>query len=48
MNKPVTSPDLPNLVESSLPQPNHHKLAAADLGPPRILLLYGSLRPQSF
>lgn len=48
MNKPITSPDLPNLVESSLPQPNHHQLAAADLGPPRILLLYGSLRPQSF
>jgi arsenic resistance protein ArsH len=48
MNKPITSTHLPNLVESSLPQPDHHQLAAADLGPPRILLLYGSLRPQSF
>ncbi|HDS1073687.1 TPA: arsenical resistance protein ArsH [Stenotrophomonas maltophilia] len=48
MNVPITSPDLPNLAESSLPQPDHHQLAAADLGPPRILLLYGSLRPQSF
>lgn len=48
MNKPITSAHLPNLVEASLPQPDHHQLAAADLGPPRILLLYGSLRPQSF
>lgn len=48
MNKPITSAHLPNLVDGSLPQPDHHQLAAADLGPPRILLLYGSLRPQSF
>ncbi|HID9473002.1 TPA: arsenical resistance protein ArsH [Stenotrophomonas maltophilia] len=48
MNKPITSPHLPNLVDASLPQPDHHQLAAADPGPPRILLLYGSLRPQSF
>jgi len=48
MNKPNTSSHLPNLVHASLPQPDHHQLAAADPGPPRILLLYGSLRPQSF
>ncbi|MBH1447524.1 arsenical resistance protein ArsH [Stenotrophomonas maltophilia] len=48
MNKPITSAHLPNLVDASLPQPDHRQLAAADLGPPRILLLYGSLRPQSF
>ena len=35
-------------MHASLPQPDHHQLAAADPGPPRILLLYGSLRPQSF
>ncbi|WP_404830432.1 arsenical resistance protein ArsH [Stenotrophomonas maltophilia group sp. Smal35] len=34
--------------EASLPQPDPGLLAAANLGPPRILLLYGSLRPQSF
>ncbi len=48
MKKPITSPDLPNLLEASLPQPDHSLLAADNQGPPRILLLYGSLRPQSF
>jgi len=48
MNEPITSPDLPNLLEASLPQPDHSLLAAGNPGPPRILLLYGSLRPQSF
>lgn len=48
MNNPATSPSLPHLVEASLPQPDHTQLAAQALGPPRILLLHGSLRPQSF
>ncbi|CCP16911.1 arsenical resistance protein ArsH [Stenotrophomonas maltophilia] len=48
MNKPITSPSLPHLREASLPQPDHQRLAAERQGPPRILLLYGSLRPQSF
>lgn len=43
------TPDLPNLTHE-LPGPLLENLAhAADLGhPPRILILYGSLRPQSF
>lgn len=48
MKEPITSADLPNLAVASLPRPDHRLLAAADQGPPRILLLYGSLRPQSF
>lgn len=48
MNEPTTSTDLPNLMAGSLPQPDHSLLAAGGLGPPRILILYGSLRPQSF
>ncbi|MHB9783061.1 arsenical resistance protein ArsH [Stenotrophomonas maltophilia] len=48
MNKTIASTQLPNLREASLPQPDPSLLAAENLGPPRILLLYGSLRPQSF
>lgn len=48
MNKTIASTQLPNLREASLPQPDPSLLAAGNLGPPRILLLYGSLRPQSF
>ena len=48
MNKPITSPGLPNLAEALLPQPDHGLLATENPGPPRIFLLYGSLRPQSF
>lgn len=48
MNKPITSPPLPNLIHTALPQPDHALLEGKRAGPPRILLLYGSLRPQSF
>lgn len=48
MNKTIASTQLPNLREASLPQLDPSLLAAGNLGPPRILLLYGSLRPQSF
>lgn len=48
MNKTIASTQLPNLREASLPHPDPSLLAAGNLGPPRILLLYGSLRPQSF
>lgn len=50
MNKPEQSPfDLPaHLDASRLPAPVHEVLGAGDMHPPRILLLYGSLRPQSF
>ncbi|WP_413623388.1 arsenical resistance protein ArsH [Luteibacter sp. Lutesp34] len=45
----MATPDLPHLTHD-LPAPVHADLAGAgDAGhPPRILLLYGSLRPQSF
>ncbi|MDT3501974.1 arsenical resistance protein ArsH [Stenotrophomonas maltophilia] len=48
MNETIASSQLPNLREASLPRPDPSLLAAGNLGPPRILLLYGSLRPQSF
>ncbi|MDR2958655.1 MAG: arsenical resistance protein ArsH [Stenotrophomonas sp.] len=48
MNKPISSTALPNLLEAALPPPDPALLAAGDAGPPRILLLYGSLRPESF
>ncbi|KRG39662.1 NADPH-dependent FMN reductase [Stenotrophomonas pictorum JCM 9942] len=48
MNKLTTSPPLPNLIPASLPLPDHALLGVERAGPPRILLLYGSLRPQSF
>ncbi|HGM6772024.1 TPA: arsenical resistance protein ArsH [Stenotrophomonas maltophilia] len=48
MNKTIASTQLPNLREASLPQPDPSLLDAGNLGPPRVLLLYGSLRPQSF
>ncbi|MDI9273127.1 arsenical resistance protein ArsH [Stenotrophomonas sp. PFBMAA-4] len=48
MKEPITSADLPNLAVASLPGPDHRLLAAADHRAPKILLLYGSLRPQSF
>ncbi len=41
--------DLPiHLDTGLLPTPVHEVLGAGDMHPPRILLLYGSLRPQSF
>lgn len=48
MNESIASAALPNLAEASLPQPDPTLLAAGRTHPPRILLLYGSLRPQSF
>ena len=39
--------DLPNLLSNLLPLPRHETLGA-DAAKPRILILYGSLRPQSF
>ena len=48
MNESIASPALPNLAEASLPQPDLSLLGAGRAHPPRILLLYGSLRPQSF
>ncbi|WP_340568968.1 arsenical resistance protein ArsH [Stenotrophomonas sp. G106K1] len=48
MNESIASPILPNLAEASLPQPDPILLGAGRAHPPRILLLYGSLRPQSF
>ncbi|OJH78803.1 MAG: arsenical resistance protein ArsH [Stenotrophomonas maltophilia] len=48
MNESIASATLPNLVEASLPQPDPTLLGAGRVHPPRILLLYGSLRPQSF
>lgn len=43
-------PDLPNIKPEQLPIPTHDQLepAAALTHPPRILLLYGSLRERSF
>src|SRR5690606_25769229 len=42
-------PDLPHVDTALLPGPQHDALGAdASAHPPRILLLYGSLRPQSF
>jgi arsenical resistance protein ArsH len=42
--------DLPNIVGDVLDTPDHEKLIlpAGSKHPPRILILYGSLRPQSF
>ena len=48
MNESIASATLPNLAEASLPQPDPTLLGAGRAHPPRILLLYGSLRPQSF
>ncbi|WP_295570402.1 arsenical resistance protein ArsH [Stenotrophomonas maltophilia] len=48
MNNPISSTPLPNLIGAALPPPDRALLATADDQPPRILLLYGSLRPQSF
>ena len=50
MNKSEQSPfDLPTHLDADLlPVPEHETLGADDRHPPRILLLYGSLRPQSF
>lgn len=50
MNEPEQSPiDLPTHLDTGLlPAPVHEVLGAGDMHPPRILLLYGSLRPQSF
>ncbi len=50
MNKPEQSPvDLPAHLDAGLlPTPVHEVLGASGMHPPRILLLYGSLRPQSF
>jgi len=40
--------ELPHVAHHLLPLPRHEALGTADGHPPRILLLYGSLRPQSF
>jgi len=50
MNKSEQSHfDLPTHLDADLlPAPEHETLGADDRHPPRILLLYGSLRPQSF
>jgi len=48
MNESIASVTLPNLAEASLPPPDPALLGAGRSHPPRILLLYGSLRPQSF
>jgi len=50
MNKSEQSPlDLPTYLDAGLlPTPVHEVLGTSDMHPPRILLLYGSLRPQSF
>ncbi len=42
------SSDIPHVASGLLPLPRHAALGATDAHPPRILLLYGSLRPQSF
>jgi len=50
MKKSEQSPfDLPTHLDADLlSAPEHETLGADDRHPPRILLLYGSLRPQSF
>lgn len=49
MAKQLPIPELPNIDPGLLPCPRWNALGApADAHPPRILLLYGSLRPQSF
>ncbi|WP_337244673.1 arsenical resistance protein ArsH [Luteimonas sp. gir] len=50
MNEPEQSPfDLPDHLDVGLLPPPRHKVLGADsTHPPRILILYGSLRPQSF
>nr|WP_295379159.1 arsenical resistance protein ArsH [Pseudoxanthomonas sp.] len=40
--------EIPHVASHLLPLPHPASLGAADSHPPRILLLYGSLRPQSF
>ncbi|TYT27428.1 arsenical resistance protein ArsH [Luteimonas viscosa] len=45
----MTHPDLPNLLPAALELPDPARLDPSGPGhPPRILLLYGSLRPASF
>jgi arsenic resistance protein ArsH len=46
----MTLPDLPHITAAALDTPDLDKLAlpAGATHPPRILILYGSLRPQSF
>ena len=50
MKKSEQSPlGLPTYLDAGLlPAPVHEVLGTSDMHPPRILLLYGSLRPQSF
>ena len=49
MTKQLPDSHLPNVDQSHLPAPDMGILGAqADGHPPRILLLYGSLRPQSY
>ena len=49
MTKQLVLPDLPNIDLSLLPDPQWNALGTpTGTHPPRILLLYGSLRPQSF
>jgi arsenic resistance protein ArsH len=46
----MSKPELPHLRQDLLDIPDNHKLHSATLltHPPKILLLYGSLRPRSF
>lgn len=48
MTKQSEHNELLNLDLDLLPAPEHHALGVSESHPPRILLLYGSLRPQSF
>lgn len=49
MTKQLILPDLPNIDLAELPAPRLDVLGAeTNSHPPRILLLYGSLRPQSY
>lgn len=48
MTKQSSNADIPHISTELLPLPHHDSLGAAGSHAPRILLLYGSLRPQSF
>lgn len=49
MKNPMNASTLPNVAPDALDIPDAARLATGDaIHPPRILILYGSLRPQSF
>ncbi|MHC9083551.1 arsenical resistance protein ArsH [Luteimonas sp. RIT-PG2_3] len=48
MTEQGSPPDLPHVDARQLPAPRLDLLGTADAHPPRILLLYGSLRPESY